>query len=62
MEGHIKCQNILPKDKLLFLGYEAACEEGPGIFAHILTFFSLILIIVTLPLSLIWVVKVVQVN
>jgi len=41
-------------------GYEAACEEGPGIFAHILTFFSLILIIVTLPLSLIWVVKVVQ--
>ena len=41
-------------------GYEVACEEGPGLFAHVLTFFSLVLILVTLPLSLLWVVKVVQ--
>ena len=41
-------------------GYEVACEEGPGLFAHVLTFFSLVLILVTLPLSLPWVVKVVQ--
>ena len=41
-------------------GYETACEEGPGIFAHILTFLSLLLIVITLPVSLVWVVKVVQ--
>ena len=47
---------------LQYLGYDAACEEGPGIFAHLLTFFSIILIIITLPVSLLWVVKVVQVR
>merc|ERR1719233_550769 len=36
------------------------CEEGPGVCALALTIFSLILIIVTLPLSLLFVVKVVQ--
>ena len=36
------------------------CEEGPGVCAMALTIFSLILIIITLPLSLIFVVKVVQ--
>ena len=41
-------------------GYEAACEEGPGLFAHILTLLSLLLIIISLPISLLWVVKVVQ--
>ena len=41
-------------------GYETACEEGPGVFAHILTFLSLLLIVITLPVSLVWVVKVVQ--
>ena len=46
-----------------YLGqYDAACEEGPGLFAHLLTFLSLILILITLPFSLMWVVKVVQVN
>ena len=43
-------------------GYETACEEGPGVFAHVLTFLSVLLILVTLPVSLVWVVKVVQVS
>ena len=38
------------------------CEEGPGVCALALTIFSLILIIVSLPLSLLFVVKVVQVG
>ena len=37
------------------------CEEGPGVCAFAMTIFSLFLIIVTLPLSLFFVVKVVQV-
>ena len=47
---------------LCVAGYEAACEEGPGVFAHLLTLASLLVILVTLPLSLFWVVKVVQVT
>ena len=42
-------------------GCGAACEEGPGLFAHLLTLLSLVIIILTLPVSLVWVVKVVQV-
>ena len=63
ISGKFVCPSDL-KDYLQFFipGYDAACEEGPGLFAHILTFFSLVLIFVTLPFSLIWVVKVVQVN
>ena len=38
----------------------AACEEGPGICALIMTLGSLFLIVVSLPLSLMFVVKVVQ--
>ena len=38
-----------------------ACEEGPGICAMMLTIVSLVLIVVSLPLSLFCVVKVVQV-
>ena len=38
------------------------CEEAPGICSHLLTLFSLILIILTLPVSLLMVVKVVQVS
>ena len=38
----------------------AACEEGQGICAHLLVIFSLLLIFATLPLSLCFVVKVVQ--
>ena len=38
------------------------CEEAPGICAHLLTLFSLLIILVTLPFSLLMVVKVVQVT
>ena len=38
------------------------CDEGPGICAHLLTLFSLLLIAATLPVSLCFVVKVVQVS
>ena len=38
-----------------------AYDEAPGICAHILIFFSVILAIVTLPFSLCLVIKVVQV-
>ena len=38
------------------------CEEGPGICAHLLTFFSVLIIVVTLPFSLCLVVQVVQVS
>ena len=38
------------------------CEEGPGICSVILTLFSVILVIATLPFSLLFVVKVVQVS
>ena len=37
------------------------CEEGPGVFANFLTLGSLLLVVVSLPLSLFFVVKVVQV-
>ena len=36
----------------------AECDEAPGFIAHILTIISLLLICVTFPLSLCWVVKV----
>ena len=36
------------------------CEEGPNIFSHVLTVFSVIMLATTLPLSLFFVVKVVQ--
>ena len=47
-------------DNKFVAAYEVACEEGPGLFAHLLTFLSLLLILLTLPISLVWVVKVVQ--
>lgn len=37
-----------------------ACEEGPGLFSHLLTIASVLMIIATLPLSLLMTVKVVQ--
>jgi len=36
------------------------CDEGPGVCAHVLTIFSLFLIVICLPLSLFCVIKVVQ--
>ena len=38
----------------------SACEEGPGICTHLLTIASMMLIMVTFPLSLLFTVKVVQ--
>ena len=38
----------------------AACEEGPGLCANLLTMASVLLILVTFPLSLLFTVKVVQ--
>ena len=38
----------------------AACDEGPGMFAHFLTAISLLLVAALLPFSLVFVVKVVQ--
>ena len=37
------------------------CEEGPGLVAYLLTIGSLLLVMLSLPLSLFFVVKVVQV-
>ena len=39
---------------------ELDCSEGPGLCAHMITFISILLILVSLPLSLLFVVKVVQ--
>ena len=38
------------------------CEEAPGMFANLITLGSLLLVLVSLPLSLFFVVKVVQVS
>ena len=38
----------------------SACDEGPGICAHLITFFSIVLVLVTIPFSLCFAVKVVQ--
>ena len=43
-------------------GAASVCSEGPDLCALLLTCCSLILIIITLPLSLIWTIKVVQVS
>ena len=37
------------------------CDESPGVVSYILTIFSLLLVLVTLPFSLLYTVKVVQV-
>ena len=40
--------------------FQVGCEEGPGLCAMSMTVLSLFLIVLTLPLSLFFVVKVVQ--
>ena len=45
---------------LLTYVFSSVCEEGPGICALIMTIGSLLLIVVSLPVSLLFVVKVVQ--
>ena len=44
----------------LYKGSCLACEEGPGLCALAMTVLSLFFIIITLPLSMLFVVKVVQ--
>ncbi|TRY62953.1 hypothetical protein TCAL_11835 [Tigriopus californicus] len=39
---------------------EMACDEGPGLCAHLITFISILLVLVTIPFSLCFAVKVVQ--
>jgi hypothetical protein len=39
-----------------------ACEEGPGICAHLITVAALFMVVTTLPFSLCFVIKVVQVK
>ena len=39
-----------------------ACQEGPSLCTHILTIAALFMVVATLPLSLIFVIKVVQVG
>jgi len=39
---------------------EVACDEGPGLCAHMITFFSIVLVFITIPFSLCFAVKVVQ--
>ena len=46
----------------MFLFLIVACDEGPGICAILLTICSVLLILVTLPFSLLVTVKVVQVR
>ena len=52
----------LPKDFYSMLSLFVACDEGPGICAHLITLCSLLIIFATLPVSLCFVVKVVQVS
>ena len=42
--------------------FSPVCDEGPGICAHLMTMISILLIMATLPFSLLMAVKVVQVN
>ena len=44
------------------LCFSAGCEEGAGMFAKFMALVSLLLVIFTLPVSLFFVVKVVQVG
>ena len=57
-------RNILMSDSrgLVMQCSVPACEEGPGICALLITVFSLMLIVASLPLSLFCVIKVVQVR
>ena len=43
-----------------FTAFISACDEGPGLCAHLITFLSILLVFVTIPFSLCFAVKVVQ--
>ena len=62
--GHLRQTQPQSKANLLLhctvLG--AVCEESPGVVSYFLTIVSLLLVLVTLPVSLLYTVKVVQVT
>ena len=60
--GRIKNQPIYVWILLNITFSSAECEEGPGICALLMTAVSLFMILLSLPVSLIFVVKVVQVS
>ena len=61
-QAEISYFNKIPIIILLFPQHQSQCEEAPGMFANFITLGSLLLVLVSLPLSLFFVVKVVQVN
>jgi len=60
--NHKNGDKTMSEDLLIEKEDKIACEEGQGICAHLLIVGSILLIIVTFPLSLCFVVKVVQVK
>ena len=56
---HIRCKkNRFPKQYLNFFFFIPADPEGPGFAAMVLTFLSIVLIVITMPFSLCLVIKV----
>ena len=54
--------SIVPElDKVVAI-IAVVCDESPGVVSYFLTICSLLLVLVTLPFSLLYTVKVVQVN
>ena len=60
MDSHLLTSLYFLTQKNFLEIYFSVCEEGPGICALIMTIGSLLLIVVSLPVSLLFVVKVVQ--
>ena len=40
-----------------YIGVELVCDESPGLFSHLISFCSVLLVIVTLPVSIYFTVK-----
>ena len=58
--GNLQPYKVKKEEISILENHYLGCEEGPGICALIMTLGSLFLIVVSLPLSLMFVVKVVQ--
>ena len=56
MKNSVKSHQV-SECSLIFI---SACDEGPGLCAHLITFLSILLVFVTIPFSLCFAVKVVQ--
>ena len=53
--------DVMKVSKIMYiLTFLALCNEGPDVCAVLITFTSILMIILTLPLSLLWSIKVVQ--